>query len=178
MIYLFALFLIADLFRLDQLYGQECKTGKPDCVETIEVVKPTDKVPDHLKGSKVILVGPDGKQSEPLSREKFRVVPRDKKVIHRVKCECPEPPLPPPPEEKIVEKIVEKPVYKLNLVNFYVGRGRNLLEADFNEHDAIITRREEWIFGVSYTRMIDDTWGLSALAVSTRSYFGGLGAAW
>lgn len=147
------------------------------CTRTKTVEKATDPMPKNLKGTKVIIVQPDGKQSKPLPREAWRVVPRDIRVVEKEvckeKCAAPQP----LPVVRDVAKEVPAEI-KHHQLTAYIGAGPDGLE-DKEDHEGVtISEHRQWVFGAGYSYRIDEENSLTILGISNKTYLGGYGYSW
>ena len=123
--------------------------------------------PEWMKGGKLYLTLKNGHVVHyPI--EKWKIVPRIKEK-------------PPAPiiEEKIVEvvveKEVEKPVYKSNEISLFVGTGPDGLIIDEQGTGFEIREDGRVVVGLSYSRRLDENLSLKLQGQSNRTVLGGVG---
>jgi hypothetical protein len=138
-----------------------------------EVLTIDDSYPAEFKDQKILIQGKDGKSQGEFDRTKWRIVPRDKKVVYRQtkKIDC--------DEDKAGSKTAkadDAPVFKRHTISLLVGQGTTGLETRAKENsDLEVVQKKGLIFGAQYAYHWDEDWSLTGMVTSNNSILAGAG---
>lgn len=155
------------LFTLP-LAGQSKTTLSPVQKEVITI---DDSFPEEFKTQKILIQDKDGKPQGEFDRTKWRIVPRDKKVVYRqtrtVDCD----------KEKVNQiPKSQEPMFKRHTVSLLLGQGDTGLETKAREDgDLEVLQKKGLIFGFEYSYHYDSDWSLQGLLTSNNSVMAGVG---
>jgi hypothetical protein len=129
-----------------------------------EVLTIDDSLPPEFVGHKIMVEDKNGKSAGEFDRKKWRIVPRDKKVVYKqtkyVSCKdnC---------------SGVE---FKHHTLSLLLGQGKTGLETKAKkDQDLEITQKTDLIYGAQYTYHLDNEWSFSGTVISNDSFLVGAG---
>ena len=137
-----------------------------------EVLTIDDSFPPEFKEQKILIQDKDGKPQGEFDRTKWRIVPRDKKVVYRQtkRIDCDE------VKAGSKTKADDAPVFKRHTISLLIGRGNTGLETRAKENsDLEVVQKKDLIFGAQYAYHWDEEWSLTGMVTSNNSILAGAG---
>lgn len=129
-----------------------------------EVITIDDTVPEGFVGQRILIQDKDGKPAGEFDRTKWRIVPRDKKVVYRqtktIECQK-------TADERRAAPSSGQPVFMSHTVGLLIGRGNTGLKTTAEDNQDLEVKQEKGlIFGASYQYHFDVEWGAQGVVVS------------
>jgi hypothetical protein len=157
------LLLILTFFAADISLAQEKKVEVGPIQK--EVLTIDDSYPEAFKGQKIQVYDKEGKPQGEFDRTKWRIVPRDKKVVYRqtktVSSTCD-------------KKCPEAPMFKRHTIGLLLGLGKTGLETTAPEGEPLeVSQKNGLVLGAQYIYRWDDEWSFSGLVTTNNSIMAG-----
>lgn len=166
-------FILLMLLPSEMIFSQEKVSTKVGPIEK-EVLTIDDSYPDAFIGQKIQVYDKSGKPQGEFDRTKWRIVPRDKKVVYRqtatrtVDCskQC--------DKEKASGSGGYTPVFKKHTIGLLLGDGKTGLTTRAPEDENLeVTQDRGLIFGAQYQYHWDEDWSFSGVVTSNSSVMAG-----
>lgn len=140
-----------------------------------EVITIPDDVPDEFKGQRILIQNKDGKSAGEFDRTKWKIVPRDKKVVYRqtrtVECDDDKKGA----DKKNATAVNPDVMFKRHTVGLLLGYGNTGLLTTERERDLEVSQKKDVFFGAQYTYHIDYDWSVTGALLSNNSILAGAG---
>jgi hypothetical protein len=130
-----------------------------------------DSYPPEFKNQKILIQDSNGKSQGEFDRTKWRIVPRDKKVVYRqtktIDCDK---------ESSKKGGDSSGPMFKHHTVSLLIGQGNTGLETKAKENaDLEVLQKKDLIFGFQYAYHYDEDWSFTGMVTSNNSILAGAG---
>jgi hypothetical protein len=162
------LLLILTFLGADIALAQEKKTETTVGPIQKEVLTIDDSYPEAFKGQKIQVYDKDGKAQGEFDRTKWRIVPRDKKVVYRqtktVNSTC----------DKKCPEASGSPMFKRHTIGLLLGLGKTGLETTAPDNEPLeVSQKNGLVVGAQYIYRWDDEWSFSGLVTTNNSIMAG-----
>lgn len=138
-----------------------------------EVLTIPDDVPDEFKGQRILIQDKEGKAAGEFDRTKWKIVPRDKKVVYRqtkvIECDDAG------KAKKAETPVAAGPMFKHHTVSLLLGYGNTGLVTEEKEKDLEVSQKKAVFFGAQYTYHWDSEWSVTGAVLSNNSLLAGAG---